>query len=362
MSVQPAEQCSPEVLDMMPIAMVRLDHRGIPTYLNRACRELLSSVGKRPEDLPAILPKRHRALVRRAFAEKPPEDVMSMYGGRAFRVVFKPAEDKSSLYLFIIDLTDQEEAKAQLTQSEKMASIGLLVAGLAHEINTPLGAINSNNDTMAKAIAKLRQQLQNEPSTDAHDNVLRVLNILDELCRTTAIAADRLIGISGSLREFTRRDEITLQKVDIHAGLDRTLLIVQHKLKDRIRVEKQYGHPPRVEGHPNRLNQVFMNLIVNASQAIPERGTITITTSRKSDSAVIEIADDGVGIPTENLSKIFDPGFTTKGVGVGTGLGLAICYKIVQEHHGHIEVDSGPRGTTFTVFLPIKQPQKGSHE
>ena len=105
-----------------------------------------------------------------------------------------------------------------------------------------------------------------------------------------------------------------------------------------------------------------MNLLVNAAQAIPDRGTITITTSRKNDVVVIAISDDGVGIPTENLSRIFDPGFTTKGVGVGTGLGLSICYKIVQEHHGRIEVDSGSRGTTFTVLLPIKQSQKGSHE
>jgi two-component system NtrC family sensor kinase len=362
MNVQAADQSSPEVYDMLPIAMAKLDYRGVPLYVNRACRELLESMQKQPRDLPAILPKRHRALARKALAEKHAEDVTSLHGGRALRVVFRPAEDESSVYLFLIDLTDQEETKAQLMQSEKMASLGLLVAGLAHEINTPLGAIHSNNDTMSKSVARIRQLLKKDQQLNDREHVMRVLDVLDELCRNTAIAAERLIGISGSLRDFTRRDEAAIQKVNIHEGLDKTLLIVQHKLKDRIRVEKRYGNVPMVDGHPNRLNQVFMNLLVNAAQAIPDRGTITISTSKKGAYAAIAISDDGVGIPAENLSKVFDPGFTTKGVGVGTGLGLSICYKIVQEHHGRIEVDSGPRGTTFTIFLPLKPSQKGSHE
>jgi two-component system NtrC family sensor kinase len=129
-------------------------------------------------------------------------------------------------------------------------------------------------------------------------------------------------------------------------------------MKNRIQIVKQYGNIPRVECHPNALNQVFVNLLVNAAQAIPERGTITIKTSKKADSVRIAISDTGVGIPAENLSKVFDPGFTTKGVGVGTGLGLSICYKIIQEHQGKIEVESSDRGTTFTIVLPLAHSRR----
>lgn len=363
--VQSAERCSPEVCDMLPIAMVRLDPRGTVLFINQACHELLSSMGKPRGDFSEILTKHHRSVLRRVLAERRSDDLMSLHQGRALRMVFKPSDNGLSVFLFIIDLTDQEEAKAQLLESEKMASLGLLVAGLAHEINTPLGAIHSNNDTMSKSVVRIRQLLKRWSDGDSKttaQSVSRVLDILEELCRNTAIAAERLIGISGTLKDFTRRDEVAAQKVDIHEGLDRTLMIVQHKLKDRIRVEKHYGNLPRVEGHPNRLNQVFMNLLVNAAQAIPDRGTITITTEKKNDYARISITDDGVGIPAENIQKIFGPGFTTKGVGVGTGLGLSICYKIIQEHQGRIQVQSRSRGTTFTVELPLKRSQKVIHE
>ena len=346
---------------MLPIAMVRLDSRGTALFMNRACRDLLSSMGTAERDFPEILPKRHRTTIRNVLADRHSEDLMSRHHGRVLRMVFKPSDNGVSVFLFIIDLTDEEEVKAQLLQSEKMASLGLLIAGLAHEINTPLGAIHSNNDTMSKSVARVRELLKpgRSASASAPQSVTRVLDILDELCRNTAVAAERLIGISDSLREFIRRDEASTEKVDIHEGLDKTLTIVQHRLKDRIRVEKHYGNLPRVECHPNRLNQVFMNLLVNAAQAIPDQGAITITTGRKNNYATISIQDTGVGIPSQNIPKIFDPGFTTKGVGVGTGLGLSICYKIIQEHHGRIEVQSGSRGTTFTVELPLKRSQKG---
>src|SRR5262249_13967418 len=130
------------------------------------------------------------------------------------------------------------------------------------------------------------------------------------------------------------------------------------QLKKRTRVIKQFGDIPEIECHPNQLNQVFMNVLVNAAQAIKERGEIKVKTWREGESINISIADNGVGIPKENLSKIFDPGFTTKGVGVGTGLGLSICYKIIHDHHGTIEAESSPRGTTFTISLPIEATAK----
>ena len=129
---------------------------------------------------------------------------------------------------------------------------------------------------------------------------------------------------------------------------------MHHQLKNRIQVEKRFADLPEIECHPNQLNQVFMNILVNAAQAIPDGGTITIETFEEGENVKVVISDTGVGIPREHLSKIFDPGFTTKGVGVGTGLGLSICYKIVRDHNGKIEVESSNTGTTFTITLPIK--------
>ena len=182
------------------------------------------------------------------------------------------------------------------------------------------------------------------------------IEILRDVCQNNMLATDRLISIVGSLRNFARMDEPDLKEADIHEGLESTLTIVQHQLKGRIEVVKQYGSIPPVECQPNRLNQVFMNLLVNAAQAIS--GTITIKTVKKGDAVKVAISDTGVGIPPENLSRIFDPGFTTKGVGVGTGLGLSICYKIIEEHQGRIEVESSDKGTTFTITLPLGLTKK----
>jgi two-component system, NtrC family, sensor kinase len=349
-----------ELSELLPMAMVKLDPKGKVLFMNRASHELLAAMQITPDALPHALPHRHRSLVRQALREKRVEEMNWVQNGRSLHLVFKASEDGGSAYLFMIDLTAQEEAKAQLMQSEKMASLGLLVAGLAHEINTPLGAIHSNNDTVVRSIEKIRQILEGEGNLTSADRnrVQQLVDILRDVCQNTALATDRLMSVVGSLKNFARVDEAELKKADLHEGIESTLTIVQHQLKDRIRVEKQYGNIPLVECHPNRLNQVFMNLLVNAAQAIRGEGTITITTARKGDSVRISISDTGVGIPPENVSKIFDPGFTTKGVGVGTGLGLSICYKIIEEHQGKIDVESGDQGTTFTITLPLGHGKK----
>lgn len=242
--------------------------------------------------------------------------------------------------------------------------LNLLIAGLAHELNTPLGAIHSNNDTIARALGRISELLGEEGGAAAQDKraaATKLVGILQDVCRTTAIATERLIGIVASLRTFARLDEAELKKADIHEGIDSTLTIIQHQLRDRIEVEKQFGRLPLVECYAGRLNQVFLNLLVNATQAIPEKGRIVIRTSRHGDIVKIAISDNGVGIPPENIPKIFSPGFTTKGVGVGTGLGLSICYRIVQEHHGSIHVESGNGMTTFTMELPLRQRKKVRH-
>jgi len=144
-----------------------------------------------------------------------------------------------------------------------------------------------------------------------------------------------------------------LAETDLHEGIEDTLVLVHHELKGRIQVHKRYGSIPRVTCYPSQLNQVFLNLLINASQAISGTGDITIETALHAKQVHISVHDTGSGIPKQNLSRIFDPGFTTKGVGVGTGLGLSICYQIIKAHRGEIEVDSEVgRGTTFTVIIP----------
>jgi two-component system NtrC family sensor kinase len=238
----------------------------------------------------------------------------------------------------------------QLMQAEKMAALGLLVAGVAHEINTPMGAIHSNNDIMTRAVTKIRKLLG--PAPDAE--VGRMLDILGDVCRNNEIATDRIVKIVYSLKNFARLDEAERKKVNIHEGIESTLTLLQHQLKNRIRIVKQFGDIPEIECFPNQLNQVFMNLLVNAAQAIKERGQITVRTWKDGGTVKVSIADTGVGFPPEHRSRIFDPGFTTKGVGVGTGLGLSICYKIVQDHRGTIEAESTNQGTTLTITLPLE--------
>ena len=181
-----------------------------------------------------------------------------------------------------------------------------------------------------------------------------VLSVVEDISRVNQLASERIVDIVSTLRNFARLDEADLKTADLHEGLESTLTLVRHELKNRVRVVKQYGDIPPIRCHPNQINQVFMNLLVNASQAVEGKGEVRIKTFREDDMVNVQISDTGVGIPPENLPRIFDPGFTTKGVGVGTGLGLSICFKIVQDHGGNIDVETAiGKGSTFTVRLPV---------
>jgi signal transduction histidine kinase len=342
--------------EIYPFPIMTCDEGGDVVYMNPACRQLLADTGIPVDEYARILPERYKALIARALRDSAPPELDLRREGRFLRFVFRASPDRQNVFVFIMDMTEEEEAKAQLLQSEKMASLGLLIAGLAHEINTPLGAIHSNNDIVGRSLEKLNKCLdQADPPASNADDVARILSVLDEVCKNSALATERLIGIVGSLKNFARVDESDRKQVNIHEGIDSTLVLVQHQFKGRIKVVKEYGDIPLVECYPNRLNQVFMNMLVNAGQAISDRGTVTIRTYLEDDFVKIAISDTGVGIRPESLSKIFDPGFTTKGVGVGTGLGLSICYRIIQEHKGSIDVASDNTGSTFTIKLPLHQ-------
>lgn len=248
-----------------------------------------------------------------------------------------------------------EDAQEKLVQSEKMASLGNLVAGIAHEINTPVGAINSMHDTLMRAMGRLQDMLKRDFGDMMEDRSLRApLKVIGDANRVISTGAERVTEIVRSLRSFARLDDAERKEADLHEGLENTLTLVHHDLKNRVEIIREYGQLPLVVCFPSRINQVFLNLLVNASQAIEGKGRIVLRTRHVGDRVEIEIEDSGKGIPQENLARIFDPGFTTKGVGVGTGLGLSICYQIVEDHQGDIRVQSEVgRGTTFTIVLPV---------
>ena len=257
-------------------------------------------------------------------------------------------------------MTQLKEAQQQLVMAEKMASLGNLVAGVAHEINNPVGAVRSAADTSVRSVDIVREQLEASESIEALRSDKRFNTALEILCSNndvTVTASERIITIVQSLKNFARLDESEFQEADIHEGLDSTLTLIHHAIKRRIEVVKEYGEGiPHIQCYPNQLNQVFMNVLSNASHAIEGEGRITIRTHASGENVVVEVEDSGRGISKENVAKIFDPGFTTKGVGVGTGLGLSITYNIVRKHNGRIDVESEPgRGTSMRITLPIRQ-------
>jgi len=236
-------------------------------------------------------------------------------------------------------LKELQDTQLKLINSEKMASLGQLVAGVAHEINTPVASIKSNNEIATKLISKL--------DDSETGNLLREINSIDK----EAIA--RINRLVVSLRKFVRLDEAELQEADINKEIDLTLDLIRHETKNRISIVKNYGKLPPVKCYPNMLNQVFMNILVNATQAITGDGTITIDTNYLNDNLTVKIKDTGCGI--KDTDKIFFAGYTTKGVGVGTGLGLAISQKIIEKHNGKIKVNSKiGKGSEFIITIPGK--------
>jgi signal transduction histidine kinase len=263
-------------------------------------------------------------------------------------------------------------AQEQVMQSEKLASIGQLAAGVAHEINNPIGYVNSNLSTLQRYISQLFSAIQSyeaalaEGAGPAATDAIRQKLDLDflvadvpQLLSESREGIDRVCKIVRDLKDFARKERSEdWVKADIHRGLDSTLNIIWNELKYKAQIVKTFGDLPPVECLPSELNQVFMNVLMNAGQAIKDQGIITVTTSVAGGRVRIDIGDDGEGIPADVLPRVFDPFFTTKPVGSGTGLGLAISYGIVSKHHGTIDVSSTPgQGTLLRIELPIEQPR-----
>jgi two-component system, NtrC family, sensor kinase len=265
-----------------------------------------------------------------------------------------------------------EETQGQLLQSEKLAAIGQLAAGVAHEINNPMGFIRSNLATLRGYAENLfevvRAYEEAEPLLPedhaVRDRIARAKHNADfsylaedmgGLIAESIDGADRVRRIVQDLRHFSRDGNSEWQRVDLHACLESTVNMVSSKIKNKAELVRDYGTLPPVECIPSQLEQVFVNLLVNAAQAIPEQGRIVISTRCRGDMVEIAFADTGQGIHVDALPKVFDPFFTTKPVGKGTGLGLSVSYGIVKKHGGNIEVVSEPGRTVFTISLPIER-------
>ena len=248
---------------------------------------------------------------------------------------------------------------AQLTEEHKMASIGRLLASIVHEINSPIGSILSNNQVTIRSLELLKQALASSERPSL-EKATRLANTCLSLAAIDKIACERISDVVRGLKTFARVDSSELRKANLNEQIQNTLKLTHGEFHRRITVETDLGELPPVECHGNLLNQVLLNILVNAGQAIEGEGKIVVRTRREGDCVHISIADTGRGIRAEDRPKIFAGGFTTKPVGIGTGLGLSISKKIVEETHGgslDFESEVGV-GTTFHIRIPIEQAKK----
>jgi signal transduction histidine kinase len=242
------------------------------------------------------------------------------------------------------------ETQEQLMQSEKMKSLGQLVAGVAHELNNPIGFVHANLQLLDEFIEKLESAKQDQDEARA----LRAREAISKLLSRSREGTERVKQIVMDLRSFSRTDQAEISNADLHEEIDRTVALMEPRLKNRIALERDYGDIPQVRCYPGQLNQVFLNLLMNACDSLAEGGTIRIITRPSALGVRLAFRDDGPGIPPDVLSRIFDPFFTTKPVGVGTGLGLSLSHGIVERHGGRLSAESTPgQGATFIIDLPL---------
>jgi len=272
-----------------------------------------------------------------------------------------------------------QSSQTQLIQSEKMASLGQMVAGIAHEMNTPLGYVRNNVEMTRDMLGGVREaasayaQIFDDITNGARESAIEIaiarvehvrervnddaLGDLLAMLDDTIYGVDQIAELVASLKDFSRRDQLRTEHVDVHRLIENALKIGGNQLrKKNIEIERQFGDVPQIVCAPNQINQVLLNLITNAAQAIEhQQGRISVRTHASNHFALIAIEDNGKGIEAQHVKRIFDPFFTTKPVGQGTGLGLSICYQIVDQHGGRIRVSSVPgTGSRFTVALPIR--------
>jgi two-component system NtrC family sensor kinase len=283
----------------------------------------------------------------------------------------KAAEDLTRKNLRLNEaLAALKRSQAKILHQEKMASIGQLAAGVAHEINNPIGFINSNLATLGKYLSRLTgflavqsgciaagappEQVESVRQEQIRLKIDYIVKDLEDLVRESLEGAERVRSIVADLKSFSRLDESEFKQADLNECLRSTINIAWNEIRYKATLKKELGEIPRTRCYPQQMNQVFMNLLVNAAHAIEQQGVITVRSWEEDGYVCISVADTGQGIPEANLNRIFEPFFTTKEVGKGTGLGLSITYDIVKKHNGEITVRSEPgKGTVFTVRIPV---------
>ena len=310
-----------------------------------------------------------------------PESVARVAASGPHVYILKPSEERELRLAIDVALCSRacenelKDTKEQLLQSEKLATIGQLAAGVAHEINNPAGYVKANVGSLAgyiedfMGLLKLYEDHQSHFPDDVIDRIEGFKKQIDldylkddvfALIAESQEGLDRLRRIVQDLKDFSRVDEAEWQWADIHQGIESTLNIVQNEIKYKATVIKQFGPLPQVECIISQINQVIMNLLVNAAHAIEDHGDITLATgTRGQDEVWISVHDTGKGIAKEDQRRIIEPFFTTKPVGEGTGLGLSLSYSIIERHGGSLELDSAPgKGATFTIRLPVRQERQ----
>ena len=319
-------------------------------------------------------------VVRDVTERKRVEEELQQYRAQLLHLVEQRTEQLQQSNLELQETNRKlEEAHNQLLQTEKMASIGQLAAGVAHEINNPISFVNSNLSSLEGYLRSIMEMLatyamhehllvdhfpEQFAAIQAVKEKIELDYLKEDLASLVKESKDGLLRVKKivqDLKDFSHVGTAEWQIADLQEGLESTLNIVNNEIKYKATVIKQYEPLPPIECLPLELNQVFMNMLVNAAHSIATHGEITIRTAAHGDHVSVEFRDNGCGINPENLKRIFDPFFTTKPIGIGTGLGLSLSYSIIQKHHGRIEVESTlDIGTCFKIFLPVQQSQTNS--
>jgi two-component system NtrC family sensor kinase len=320
-----------------------------------------------PENLLALYPK-DKILARLGFVSYLGIPLLSRDGvvlGHVAATGDKPMHEKrrdySTFEVFASRVTAELERRradatlaqvqSKLIQSEKLASLGQLTAGVAHEINTPVGIIQSCADLSKRLLERLRGSLADQ---DLSAECEKYLAALADATEASSAAGRRIASIVSNLKKFTRLDTSEYQETDIHEGIESTLALLESQLPESVVIDRQYGVVPKIHSHPAELNQVFMTLLQNAIDAIDGEGTITITTSSDGEHVYATVADNGPGIPREMLGDLFEIGFSAKDARVRMRVGLSTAYHIIKNHDGDITVECGKGGgAKFTITLPI---------